>query len=63
MKRYIREFCKRQEKSLDGVKDEYKKLIVERIEKALFLNEQHYITDFEAINMILNAVEYVTSTQ
>lgn len=61
MKRYIKEFATDRIKSLEYAREDIKQKAIERIEKALNLNGRNYITDCEAVEMILNAEKYVTS--
>ena len=61
MKRYVKEFAADRIKSLEYAREDIKQKAIERIEKALNLNRRNYITDCEAVEMILNAEKYVTS--
>ena len=61
MTRYIDEFAKAKMNSLRGLNQKLQKIALERISKALKLNERNYITDFEAVEIILNAEKNVSN--
>ena len=60
MTRYIDEFAKAKMNSLRGLNQKLQKIALERISKALKLN---YITDFEAVEIILNAEKNVSNAE
>ncbi len=63
MTRYIDEFAKAKMNSLRGLNQKLQKIALERISKALKLNERNYITDFEAVEIILNAEKNVSNAE
>lgn len=63
MTRYIDEFAKAKMNSLRGLNQKLQKIVLERISKALKLNERNYITDFEAVEIILNAEKNVSNAE
>lgn len=63
MTRYVDEFAKAKMNSLRGLNSECQKIALERISKALKLNERNYITDFEAVEIILNAEKNVSNAE
>ena len=57
MKRYVKEFAADRIKSLKYANEDIKQKAVERINKVIDLCEKGYITDFEAVQQIIKAID------
>ena len=57
MKRYVKEFAADRIKSLEYDNADIKQKAIERINKAVNLCEKCYITDFEAVQQIIKAID------
>lgn len=59
MKRYVKEFATATKQTTTGMNEKCKQKVLERIDRALMLNEKGYITDFKAVELILTATKEV----
>lgn len=57
MKRYVKEFASDRIKSFEYANEDTKQKAIERINKAVNLCERGYITDFEAVQQIIKAID------
>ena len=57
MKRYVKEFAADRIKSFEYTNADIKQKAVERINKVIDLCEKGYITDFEAVQQIIKAID------
>ena len=57
MKRYVKEFAADRIKSFEYANEKKKKKAIERINKAVNLCERGYITEFEAVQQIIKAID------
>ena len=57
MKRYVKEFAADRIKSLEYANTDLKQKAIERINKVIDLCERGYITDFEAVQQIIKAID------
>ena len=57
MKRYVKEFAADRIKSLEYANEGIKQKAIERINKAVNLCERGFITDFEAVQQIIKAID------
>lgn len=57
MKRYVKEFAADRIKSLEYANEGIKQKAIERINKVIDLCERGYITDFEAVQQIIKAID------
>ena len=57
MKRYVKEFAVDRIKSFEYANADIKQKAIERINKVIDLCERGYITDFEAVQQIIKAID------
>ena len=57
MKRYVKEFAADRIKSLQYANEDVKQKALERINKVIHLCERGMITDFEAVQQIIKAID------
>ena len=57
MKRYVKEFAADRIKSLAYANEDVKQKALERINKVIYLCERGMITDFEAVQQIIEAID------
>ena len=57
MKRYVKEFAADRIKSLEYANDDIKQKAIERINKAVNLCEKGYISELEAVQQIIKAID------
>ena len=57
MKRYVKEFAADRIKSLKYANEGIKQKAIERINKVIDLCERGFITDFEAVQQIIKAID------
>lgn len=57
MKRYVKEFATDRIKSLEYAREDIKQKAIERINKAVNLCEREYITNLEAVQQIIKAID------
>lgn len=57
MKRYVKEFATDRIKSLEYADADTKQKAIERINKAVNLCEREYITNLEAVQQIIKAID------
>ena len=57
MKRYVKEFAADRIKSLQYANEDVKQKAIERINKVVNLCERGYITEFEAVQQIIKAID------
>ena len=57
MKRYVKEFAADRIKSFEYANADIKQKAIERINKVIDLCERGYITDFEAVQQIIKAID------
>ena len=53
MRRYVKELAKDKIRHLDGLRGDVRQVNIEHIERALKLCEKGYISDFEAVSLII----------
>lgn len=57
MKRYVKEFAADRIKSLEYANEGIKQKAIERINKVIDICEKGFITDFEAVQQIIKAID------